>query len=204
MARDRQKIGKISRREGVILHPKAAKVLAKKSYAPGMHGGSRSGFRKQSEYGTQLREKQKIKRMYGLLEKQFSKLVAKAIKKEGQSGLNMIMALEARADNIVYRSGLASSRRQARQMVNHGHFLLNDKKFNIPSLVIKPGDVIRFKDSSKKSELFNTAMAEAKGSVSSWIKLDTSKGQLEVLSIPKREDVVEEINEQLVVEFYSR
>ncbi len=205
MARDTSPIVKQSRREGVALHPKAHKVLARKSGIPGQHGQGRQG--KQSMYATQLREKQKVRRMYGLLEKQFAKLMNEATRKPGLSGENLLRFLELRLDNTVYRAGFATSRRGARQLVSHGHFELNGRRVDIPSIRVKVGDVITVRPKSVKSGYF-TAINEVFGNTAqgplSWLKGDVKKLKIEVTGLPKREEAEADINEQLIVEYYSR
>ncbi len=205
MARDTSPIVKQSRREGVALHPKAHKVLARKSGIPGQHGQGRQG--KQSMYATQLREKQKVRRMYGLLEKQFAKLMNEATRKPGLSGENLLQLLEQRLDNTVYRAGFATSRRGARQLVSHGHFELNGRRVDIPSIRVKAGDVITVRPKSVKSGYF-TAINEVFGNTAqgplSWVKGDVKKLKIEVTGLPKREEAEADINEQLIVEYYSR
>ncbi|MGE5299286.1 MAG: 30S ribosomal protein S4 [Acidobacteriota bacterium] len=205
MARDTSPIVKQSRREGVALHPKAHKVLARKSGIPGQHGQGRQG--KQSMYATQLREKQKVRRMYGLLEKQFAKLMNEATRKPGLSGENLLQFLELRLDNTVYRAGFATSRRGARQLVSHGHFELNGRRVDIPSIRVKAGDVITVRPKSVKSGYF-TAINEVFGNTAqgplSWLKGDVKKLKIEVTGLPKREEAEADINEQLIVEYYSR
>ena len=205
MARDTSPIVKQSRREGVALHPKAHKVLARKSGIPGQHGQGRQG--KQSMYATQLREKQKVRRMYGLLEKQFAKLMNEATRKPGLSGENLLQMLELRLDNTVYRAGFATSRRGARQLVSHGHFELNGRRVDIPSIRVKAGDVITVRPKSVKSGYF-TAINEVFGNTAqgplSWLKGDVKKLKIEVTGLPKREEAETDINEQLIVEYYSR
>jgi small subunit ribosomal protein S4 len=205
MARDTSPIVKQSRREGVALHPKAFKIMARKSGIPGQHSGGRQG--KQSQYAIQLREKQKVRRMYGLLEKQFAKLMNEATRKPGLSGENLLQLLELRIDNAVYRAGFATSRRAARQLVSHGHFLLNDRRVDIPSIRLKPGDVIIVRPKSTKSGYF-TQINDIYGNTSqvplSWIKGDVKKLKIEVTGLPKREEAEADINEQLIVEYYSR
>lgn len=200
MARDNSPIVKQSRRESYALTPKAAKVMSKKSGIPGEHSGMRS--RSQSLYLVQLREKQKVRRMYGLLEKQFAKLMKEATRAEGLSGENLLQFLERRADNAVYRAGFASTRRQARQLVSHGHFLLNGKRINIPSIRLKPGDVLEVRPKSQKSDYFKSV--EGITTPLSWMKADAKKLKIEVTGLPKREEAEVGINEQLIVEFYSR
>ena len=205
MARDTSPIVKQSRREGVALHPKAHKIMARKSGIPGEHAGGRQG--KQSMYATQLREKQKVRRMYGLLEKQFAKLMDEATRKPGLSGENLLRFLELRLDNAVYRAGFATSRRAARQLVSHGHFMLNDRRVDIPSIRLKVGDVITVRPKSTKSGYFSQ-INDIHGSTTqgplSWIKSDIKKLKIEVTGLPKREEAEADINEQLIVEYYSR
>ena len=205
MARDTSPIVKQSRREGVALHPKAYKVLARKSGIPGQHSGGRQS--KPSMYATQLREKQKVRRMYGLLEKQFAKLMNEATRKPGLSGENLLQFLEQRLDNTVYRAGFATSRRAARQLVSHGHFELNGRRVDIPSIRVKAGDVITVRDKSAKSGYF-TAINDVHANTSqgplSWLKGDIKKLKIDVTGLPKREEAEADINEQLIVEYYSR
>ena len=200
MARDKSPIVKQSRREGYALAPKAAKVMAKKNGIPGEHSGQRS--RSGSLYLVQLREKQKVRRMYGLLEKQFAKLMHEAQKAEGLTGENLLQFLERRADNVVYRAGFATTRRQARQLVSHGHFLLNGRRVNIPSIRLNPGDVLEVRPKSAKSDYFKSI--EGMTQPLSWMKADSKKLKIEITGLPKREEAEVGINEQLIVEFYSR
>lgn len=205
MARDRQSIVKMSRREGYALHPKAHKVLVKRSALPGQGSLSRRPA-KASQYSLQLREKQKVKRLYGLLERQFSTLMKEASRQKGQSGEVLLKFLEQRADNAVYRAGFASSRRSARQLVSHGHFLLNDRRFDIPSIRLKPGDKLNLRPHSLKSAYFKSLddLSPAPSTIPSWLKVDRKKCSLSVTSLPNREDAEPDINEQLIVEYYSR
>ncbi len=205
MARDRSPIVKQSRRESVALAPKAHKVMAKKSGIPGEHSGMR--MRGGSLYLTQLREKQKVRRMYGLLEKQFAKLMKEAQKAEGLTGEKLLEFLERRADNAVYRAGFALTRRQARQLVSHGHFLLNGHRIDIPSIRLKAGDVLEVRPKSAKTEYFkNLANVVGAANVAplSWMKVDAKKMKIEITGTPKREEAEAGINEQLIVEYYSR
>ncbi len=205
MARDISPIVKQSRREGVALAPKAHKVMAKKSGIPGEHAGMR--MRGGSLYLTQLREKQKVRRMYGLLEKQFAKLMKEAEKADGLAGENLLQFLERRADNAVYRAGFATTRRQARQLVSHGHFLLNGRRIDIPSIRLKPGDVLEVRPKSTKSEYFknlDNVVASSPTIPLSWLKSDPKKMKIEISGLPKREEAEAGINEQLIVEYYSR
>lgn len=205
MARDISPIVKQSRREGVALAPKAHKVMAKKSGIPGEHANMRQ--RGGSLYLTQLREKQKVRRMYGLLEKQFAKLMKEADKAEGLAGENLLQLLERRADNTVYRAGFATTRRQARQLVSHGHFLLNGRRIDIPSIRLKPGDFLEVRPKSQKSEYFknlDNIVASSNTTPLSWLKSDPKKMKIEISGLPKREEAEAGINEQLIVEYYSR
>ena len=205
MARDKSPIVKQSRREGFALAPKAHKIMAKKSGIPGQHGDMR--VRSGSLYLTQLREKQKARRLYGLLEKQFAKLMKEAQRAEGLSGQNLLEFLERRADNVVFRAGFALTRRQARQLVSHGHFLLNGRRIDIPSIRLKAGDVLEVREKSAKSEYFknleNTVAASGVQPLS-WLKADAKKMKIEITGNPKREEAEAGINEQLIVEYYSR
>lgn len=205
MARDKSPIVKQSRREGFALAPKAHKVMAKKSGIPGEHGDMR--VRKGSLYLTQLREKQKVRRMYGLLEKQFAKLMKEAQRAEGLTGENLLEFLERRADNVVFRAGFATTRRQARQLVSHGHFLLNGHRIDIPSIRLNPGDVLEVRPKSQKSEYFKNLeniIGSAAQPTLSWMKADGKKMKIEITGKPKREEAEAGINEQLIVEYYSR
>ncbi len=205
MARDTSPIVKQSRREGYALHPKAHKILLKKPGIPGQHSGGRQS--KPSLYQIQLREKQKVRRLYGLLEKQFAKLMKEASRREGLSGENLLQLLELRLDNAVYRSGLATSRRAARQLVGHGHFELNGRRVDIPSIRVKAGDVITVRPKSAKSGYFTAIDDVVANSIQgplSWMKSDTKKLKIEITGLPKREEAEADINEQLIVEYYSR
>ena len=205
MARDRSPIGKQSRRESYALAPKAHKVMAKKQGIPGEHADMRR--RGGSLYLTQLREKQKVRRTYGLLEKQFAKLMKEASRAEGLAGENLLQYLERRADNVVYRAGFALTRRQARQLVSHGHFTLNGRRVDIPSIRLKPGDVLEVRPKSQKSEYFKNLadiVAASSNTPLSWLKADAKKMKIEITGLPKREEAEAGINEQLIVEYYSR
>lgn len=206
MARDTSPIVKQSRREGYALHPKAHKIMAKKAGIPGQHAHGRQG--KQSLYATQLREKQKVRRTYGLLEKQFARLMSEASRRrEGLAGENLLQLLELRLDNAVYRAGFATSRRAARQLVGHGHFMLNGRRVDIPSIRLKAGDVLTVREKSAKSGYFTQIDDVVKNSVQSplsWLKSDAKKLKIEITGLPKREEAEADINEQLIVEYYSR
>jgi small subunit ribosomal protein S4 len=205
MARDTQSIVKMSRREGYALHPKAHKALVKRGTIPGQHGRNmRLG--KQSQYALQLREKQKVKRLYGLLEKQFSNLMKEANRRQGQSGEVLLQLLEQRLDNAVYRAGFAPSRRAARQLVTHGHFMLNGTRVDIPSIRVKAGDVLVIREHSKQTEYFKKLddVSPVPATIPAWIKVNRKKVELEITSLPGRDDAEPDIKEQLIVEYYSR
>lgn len=206
MARDRQSIVKMSRREGYALHPKAHKALIKRTSKPGQGPQSRGPRGKASQYSLQLREKQKVKRLYGLLEKQFSNLMKEADRRQGQSGQILLQLLEQRADNAVYRAGFAPSRRAARQLVTHGHFTLNGVRVDIPSIRLKPGDVLTARPHSIKTEYFKKLddVSPAPSEVPGWVKVDRKKVSVSVTGLPSRDDAEPDINEQLIVEYYSR
>ncbi len=205
MARDISPIGKQSRREGYALAPKAQKVMAKKTGIPGQHAGMR--VRGGSLYLTQLREKQKVRRIYGLLEKQFAKLMREAQGAQGMTGQKLLEYLERRADNVVYRAGFATTRRAARQLVSHGHFTLNGHRIDIPSIRLNPGDVLEVRPKSKKNTYF-ASIADIAGAANqaslSWLKSDVKGMKIEITGTPKREEAEVGINEQLIVEYYSR
>ncbi|HET7673039.1 MAG TPA: 30S ribosomal protein S4 [Candidatus Saccharimonadales bacterium] len=204
MARDTRSIVKMSRREGYALHPKAHKALVKRSTPPGQQ--SRGYRSKPSQYSLQLREKQKVKRLYGLLEKQFRNLMKEASRSKGQSGEVLLKLLEQRADNAVYRSGLAVSRRAARQLVTHGHFMLNGRRVDVPSIRLRAGDVLQLRDKSKKAEYFKQIdeVSPKPSEIPGWLKVDRKKFEIKVTGEPAREEAEPDINEQLIVEFYSR
>jgi len=206
MARYTDASCRLCRREGQKLFLKGERcystkcALEKRNYAPGQHGQSR---KKMSEYGLQLREKQKAKRFYGLLETQFRNLFDKAAKRKGMTGENLLIMLESRLDNVVFRMGFASSRKEARQLVNHGHFTVNGKKVDIPSFEVKAGDVIKVKEKSTSSPKFKE-IKEMTISVPSWITVDVDKLEGKVVAMPKREDIDTPIEEHLIVELYSK
>ena len=177
------------------------KDLARRPYAPGIHGTSRR--KKISEYGIQLQEKQKVRFMYGLNEKQFRRTFDKASKMKGIAGENFLRLLESRLDNLVYRMGLSTTRRGARQIVNHGHILVNGKKVNIPSYTCKPGDVISVKENSMNHPAILDAI-EQKRTVPAFLEMDEKKLTGKYVRVPERSELNPEINEQLIVEFYNR
>ncbi len=205
MARDRSSIVKQSRREGYALHPKAHKAMVKRTSLPGAQGNNRRPG-KASQYSLQLREKQKVKRLYGLLERQFSNLMKEAERTHGQAGQVLLQFLEQRADNAVFRAGLAPSRRAARQLVTHGHFMLNGRRFDIPSLRLVAGDELQVRDHSKNSEYFKNidTVSPATNESVSWLNADRKKLQIKVTGLPTRDEAEQGINEQLIVEYYSR
>jgi len=206
MARDRSSIVKMSRREGYALHPKAHKALVKRSALPGQNSSARPNNRGGSQYSIQLREKQKVKRLYGLLEKQFSNLMAEATKVQGQSGESLLKFLEQRADNVIYRAGFAPSRRAARQLMTHGHFMLNDRRVDIPSIRLKPDDKLSLRPHSAKSGYFTNLeeISPAPAEIPSWLKVNRKKVEVVVSGTPSRDDAEVDIKEQLIVEYYSR
>ena len=177
------------------------KELAKRPYAPGIHGTSRR--KKSSEYGIQLEEKQKLRFMYGLSEKQFARTFERAGKMSGIHGENLLKLLESRLDNIVYRMGLANTRRGARQLVNHGHITVNSKKVDIPSYRCKPGDVIAVKESDRELAIVKSSL-EAKNSRVEFITYDENKMAGTYVRYPERSELNADINESLIVEFYNR
>lgn len=206
MARDTSPIVKQSRREGFALHVKAHKVMVKKTGIPGMHGQN-SRRSKPSNYSVQLREKQKVRRLYGLLEKQFARTMKEASRSKGQSGQVLLQLLERRLDNVVYRAGWANSRRGARQLVNHGHLMLNGKRVDVPSMRVKEGDVITVRESNSKNQYFSKLSDIAKDTNMpqlSWLKSDVPKKTITITGLPQRTEADPEINEQLIVEYYSR
>ena len=199
---------KLCRREGKKLYLKGERctsgkcALDRRSTAPGQHGAAK---KKMGEYGIQLREKQSTRRYYGVLEKQFKNYYEEAARKEGMTGENLLVLLERRLDNVVFRMGLAESHRDARQLVLHAHFTLNGKKVNIPSILVKPGDVISVKESSRDSAKIK-GLAEALESKNApkWLDVDKTNLQAKVVSFPAREDIDYDFNEQLIVELYSK
>jgi small subunit ribosomal protein S4 len=203
MARNFTPVVKLSRREDIALHPKAIKGMTKHPYKPGQHGpqGSRS---KPSQYALQLREKQKVKRLYGLLEKQFLRVVREAERRTGNSGELLLTILEQRFDNAVYRLGLAPSRNAARQLVTHGHFMLNGRRVDIPSIILKPGDEFKVRPKSAANTYFKAAVENFGSPSVRWLTFDTKKLTGKVTGQPAREDIAEDIHEQLIIEFYSR
>ena len=197
---------KLCRREGQKLFLKGEScystkcAIERRNYAPGQHGQSR---KKQSDYAMQLREKQKAKRFYGVPEVQFRNLFDKAAKKQGKTGDNLLILLETRLDNVVFRLGFAASRKEARQLVTHGHFTINGKKANIPSMEVKAGDVIKVKEKSTSSPKFKE-IKEMSITVPSWMSVDVDKLEGKVIAMPRREEIDTPIAEHLIVELYSK
>ena len=208
MARYIDSVCKLCRREGMKLFLKGERCLSDKcaferrSYGPGQHG---QRHRKQTEYGLRLREKQKVKRIYGLLEKQFRNYYHRAARQKGITGENLLRLLERRLDNVVYRLGLAHSRKQARQLVRHNHLLVNGRRVNIPSYIVDKGDKVAVKEKSRRLEAFLTALerVDARG-VPAWLEIDREQARGVVLSLPAREDIDQDIQEQLIIELYSK
>ena len=208
MARYTGPVCRLCRREGTKLFLKGDRcttgkcALDRRSTVPGQHGAANKKMR---EYGMQLREKQKTRRYYGVLERQFVNYFEEADRKEGMTGENLICLLERRLDNVVYRMGFASSHKEARQLVLHGHFTVDGKKVNIPSFIVKAGNVIAVKDSSKESPKFK-GLAEAADGMTApkWLEVNAEAMTAKVVALPEREDVNFDFNEQLIVELYSK
>lgn len=209
MARYRESVCKICRREGEKLFLKGERCYSekcsfdKRGYVPGQHGQT-PRRRKGSEYGLQLREKQKLRRIYGVLEQQFRNYFKKAERQKGITGENLLRMLECRLDNLVYRLGFAPSRNASRQLVRHGHFAVNQKKTNVPSYQIKPGDIISVREKSRNLDIIHAALKEARGADLPYLRLDKAKLLGELLELPKRIDIPVLAQEQLIIELYSK
>ncbi len=201
MARYTGPKSKIARKLGEAIYG-ADKVLSRKNYAPGQHGNNRK--RKTSEYGTQLKEKQKAKYTYGVLEKQFANLFDKAQRSKGITGVILLQLLESRLDNVVYRLGIAKTRNAARQLVSHKHIIVNGEVVNIPSYQVKQGDVVGVREKSKSLENIVNALDGFNHSKYPWLEFDESAKAGKFLHMPDREDIPENIKEQLIVELYSK
>lgn len=208
MARYTGPVCRLCRREGEKLYLKGDRCLSEKcaitrrSYAPGQHGQER---KKISEYGLQLREKQKLRRIYGILERQFARYFALAERRKGVTGENLLQILESRLDNVVYRMGLASSRAEARQMVRHGHFEVNGRKVNIPSYLVRVGDEIKLREKALASPRIKQLVAQAQErTVPEWLEVDLVKMTARVKALPLREQIDVPVKEHLIVELYSR
>jgi len=208
MARYIGPVCKLCRRENMKLYLKGDRCFSDKCsydrrpYPPGQHGQGRIKF---SEYGVRLREKQKVRRIYGLLERQYGRYFEMASRKKGVTGETLLQLLERRLDNVTYRLGFGATRSESRQLVRHNHFLVNSKRVNIPSYIIKPGDVITVRERSKKIKRIQEAMetVERRGTPA-WLEMDPKEFKGTVKALPSREDIGAQIQEQLIVEFYSR
>ncbi len=208
MARYTGAVCRLCRREGTKLFLKGDRCFSEKcgvdrrGYPPGQHGQGRGRF---SDYGVQLREKQKVKRMYGLLEKQFRRTMERASRMRGMAGENLLVLLERRLDNVVFRLGFATSRAEARQLVKHGHFLVDGRKATIPSMLLRPGSVVSLREKSRQVARIVSALDALEGkSIPAWLELDKENFQGTVKALPTREDITMPIQEQLIVELYSR
>jgi small subunit ribosomal protein S4 len=208
MARYTGSVCRLCRREGTKLFLKGDRCFTEKcaierrAYPPGQHGQGRPRF---SDYGVQLREKQKVKRMYGLLEKQLRRTFEQASRMKGRTGENLLLLLERRLDNVVYRLGYTTSRAEARQLVKHGHFAVNGKKAATPSILVKPGWTIEVRDRSKEVTRIAGALETAEGrAVPQWLEVEKEAMKGTVKAMPQREDITLPIDEQLIVELYSR
>ena len=208
MARNTGSVCRLCRREGMKLFLKGDRCFKEKcaferrGYAPGQHGRRRS---KVQGYGIQLREKQKVKRMYGVLETQFRNYFANASRRKGITGSNLLQMLETRLDNVVYRLGFAPSRSMARQLVAHGHITLNGRKVDVPSAQVKANDVVALRESSRGNEAIKLCLETAQGrGLAGWLELDAAAFKGTVKQLPRRDDITMPINEQLIVELYSK
>jgi small subunit ribosomal protein S4 len=208
MARYKDAVCRLCRREGTKLFLKGDRCFSPKcgierrGYPPGQHGQGRTRF---SDYGVQLREKQKVKRMYGLLEKQFAQTMHRATRMKGRAGENLLMLLERRLDNVVFRMGFATSRAESRQLVRHGHFLVDGRRAVTPSIQVRPGSVVSVREKSRKVARIAGALETLEGrSVPGWLEIDKEAFTGTVKALPTREDITLPIQEQLIVELYSR
>lgn len=212
MARYTDSVCKLCRREGMKLFLKGERCLSPKcamerrAFPPGIHGKKQTFRRKTSDYGVQLREKQKARRIYGVMERQFRRYFEEANRATGLTGLNLLSMLERRLDNVVYRLGLADSRAQARQIVRHGHFEVNGRKTDIPSFQVSIGDVISVRQSAMSKTYFKdrAQLLQGTANVPNWLRLNMAAMNAEVVANPAREDIGIALNEQLIVEYYSR
>jgi small subunit ribosomal protein S4 len=208
MARYTGSVCRLCRRENLKLMLKGDRcfsdkcAMERRPYPPGQHGQARKKF---TDYGIQLREKQKVKRIYGLLENQFRRAYHEATRKKGVTGENLLVGLERRMDNVVYRMGFAATHAEARQLVRHGHFRVNGRKVSIPSFQVRSGDVVSLKDKSKKNQhiIDNLAAVDRRGAIQ-WIELVKEEFKATVKALPTREDITMPIQEQLIVELYSK
>ena len=208
MARYIESACRLCRRENLKMYLKGDRcytdkcAIERRPYPPGQHGQGRAKF---SEYGVQLREKQKVKRMYGLLERQFALTYARAAARKGKTGENLLQTLELRLDNVVFRAGFADTRNEARQMVRHGHFNVNGHRVNIPSYVARPSDVIEAREKARKIVRITEALETVdRRGIPSWLEVDKKGFKATIKTAPAREDITMPINEQLIVELYSK
>ena len=208
MARYREAVCRLCRREGMELYLKGDRcftdkcAIKRRGYPPGQHGQRRP---KHSDYGVQLREKQKAKRIYGLQERQFRNYFEKADRMKGKTGENLLILLERRLDNVVYKLGFATTRRESRQLVRHGHFLVGTRKVNIPSYLVRPGELVELRERSRAIPVVNEALdAVVRKGMPPWLELEREKFRGVVRALPTRGDVTEPIQEQLIVELYSK
>ena len=211
MATTAQAVCRLCRREGAKLFLKGERCYSRKcaferrSYAPGQHGQTGTGKIKIKEYGVQLREKQKMRRIYGVRERQFRIYLHEAMRKRGVTGETLLQLLEFRLDNVVYRLGMAASRAQSRELVSHSHLLVNGRKVNTASYQVKPGDIVEVKESSKNlPPIVSSLEASAGARTPAWLELNAGKRQGKVLHIPARDEIDTQVEEMLIVEFYSR
>jgi small subunit ribosomal protein S4 len=209
LARYREAVCRLCRREGVELYLKGDRcftdkcAIKRRGYPPGQHGQRR--MKKHSDYGVQLREKQKARRIYGLLEKQFHNYFEKADRMKGKTGDNLLILLERRLDNVVFKLGFAVTRRESRQLVRHGHFLVKGRRVNIPSFLVRPGDVVEMRERSRKIPSVNESLdAVIRKGIPAWLELERENFRGSVRNIPSRADITEPIQEQLIVELYSK
>ena len=207
MATYREAKCRLCRREGGKLFLKGDKCyngkcpFEKRPVAPGVHG---AGRKKVSEYGQQLREKQKVKRIYGVQEGQFRAYYERADRMKGITGENMLSLLERRLDNVIYRMGIGVSRAQARQLVSHGHFVVNGKKVNVPSFIVKVGDVVTVKESKTSNKYFEQVKASKAANMPKWLEFSPEKLEGKILALPARDDIDSQIAEHMIVELYSK
>ncbi len=206
MARYRGPVGKVSRRLGIGITEKGQRILNKRAFPPGQHGPT-ARRRQISDYGLQLTEKQKVRYVYGLLERQFRRVFAQAARQDGVTGDNLLSLLERRLDNVVYRLGLATTRSQARQLVCHGHIDVDNRKTDIPSFVVKVGQVIAVRTTNRRLTYFKSLVESGvlqHHRTADWLRLNSADLSGQIVALPRREDAEQGINEQLIVEFYSR
>ncbi|NPV86835.1 MAG: 30S ribosomal protein S4 [Anaerolineae bacterium] len=212
MARYLGPVCKLCRREGEKLFLKGERCFTPKcafehrGYAPGQHGRTKQGrSERESDYARQLRAKQKARRIYGILERQFRRYFSVALRKRGLTGLNLLQTLEMRMDNVIYRMGLADNRAEARQLVTHGHFVVNGRRTDVPSMLLKPGDVLSVREGSRKHTYFKELPEiAAEKQCAAWLERDLKQLSGRVLRIPERGEIDGNLNEQLIVEYYSR